>query len=37
MVRLLLFGGESFPETRHIRWNFVSSSKEKFRCCHGAL
>lgn len=27
--RLLLFGGESFPEERHIHWNFVSSSKEK--------
>lgn len=26
---LLLFGGEAFPEERHIYWNFVSSSKEK--------
>ncbi|MEQ6165840.1 pirin family protein [Ekhidna sp. MALMAid0563] len=27
--RVLLFGGEPFPEERHIFWNFVSSSKEK--------
>ncbi|WP_299436287.1 pirin family protein [uncultured Aquimarina sp.] len=26
---LLLFGGQPFPEERHIYWNFVSSSKEK--------
>ncbi|MCL6265924.1 pirin family protein [Flagellimonas myxillae] len=26
---LLLFGGEPFPEDRHIYWNFVSSKKEK--------
>lgn len=26
---LLLFGGDSFPEERHIYWNFVSTSKEK--------
>ncbi|MEM9076270.1 MAG: pirin family protein [Bacteroidota bacterium] len=26
---LLLFGGEPFPEERHIYWNFVSSTKEK--------
>lgn len=26
---VLLFGGEAFPEERHIFWNFVSSSKEK--------
>lgn len=26
---LLIFGGEGFPEERHIDWNFVSSSKEK--------
>ena len=26
---LLLFGGEAFPEERHIYWNFVSSDKEK--------
>jgi redox-sensitive bicupin YhaK (pirin superfamily) len=23
-----LFGGEPFPEERHIHWNFVASSKE---------
>lgn len=28
-TRLLLFGGEPFPEPRHMRWNFVSSSKER--------
>ena len=28
-THLLLFGGEPFPEERHIHWNFVSSSKEK--------
>lgn len=27
--RILLFGGEPFPEERHIFWNFVSSDKEK--------
>ncbi|MEO9869131.1 pirin family protein [Ekhidna sp.] len=27
--RILLFGGEAFPEERHIFWNFVSSDKEK--------
>jgi hypothetical protein len=26
---LLLFGGETFPEDRHIYWNFVSHSAEK--------
>lgn len=26
---ILLFGGEPFPEKRHIYWNFVSSSKER--------
>jgi redox-sensitive bicupin YhaK (pirin superfamily) len=26
---ILLFGGEPFPEERHIYWNFVSHSKEK--------
>ena len=26
---LLVFGGEPFPEPRHIYWNFVSSSKER--------
>ncbi len=28
-THLLLFGGEPFPEERHIYWNFVSTSKEK--------
>ncbi len=28
-THLLLFGGEPFPEDRHIFWNFVSHSKEK--------
>lgn len=28
-THLLLFGGEPFPEERHIYWNFVSSSKHK--------
>ena len=28
-THLLLFGGEPFPEERHIYWNFVSSSQEK--------
>ncbi len=28
-THLLLFGGEPFPEERHIYWNFVSSSREK--------
>jgi len=27
--RLLLFGGQPFPEERHIFWNFVSSDKAK--------
>lgn len=26
---VLLFGGEPFPEERHIYWNFVSHSKER--------
>ncbi len=26
---VLIFGGEAFPEERHIFWNFVSHSKEK--------
>ena len=26
---ILLFGGEPFPEERHIFWNFVSASKER--------
>jgi redox-sensitive bicupin YhaK (pirin superfamily) len=28
-ARVMLFGGESMPEKRHIWWNFVSSSKER--------
>ncbi|MFP2997749.1 pirin family protein [Spongiivirga sp. MCCC 1A20706] len=28
-THLLIFGGEPFPEERHIFWNFVSHSKEK--------
>ncbi|AZQ58135.1 pirin family protein [Maribacter sp. MJ134] len=28
-THLLLFGGEAFPEERHIYWNFVSHDKEK--------
>lgn len=28
-TRLLLFGGQPFPEERHMFWNFVSSSKER--------
>ncbi|MEM6866414.1 MAG: pirin family protein [Bacteroidota bacterium] len=28
-THLLLFGGQAFPEERHIYWNFVSASKEK--------
>ncbi|MEL7222783.1 MAG: pirin family protein, partial [Bacteroidota bacterium] len=28
-TRLLLFGGEAFPEERYLYWNFVSSSKER--------
>ncbi|MCB0642971.1 MAG: pirin family protein [Phaeodactylibacter sp.] len=27
--RLLLFGGQAFPEERFLYWNFVSSSKER--------
>jgi redox-sensitive bicupin YhaK (pirin superfamily) len=27
--RLMLLGGEPFPEERHIFWNFVSSSRER--------
>lgn len=26
---ILIFGGEPFPEERYIRWNFVSSNKDK--------
>ncbi len=28
-TRLLLFGGDAFPEERYLHWNFVSSSKER--------
>jgi redox-sensitive bicupin YhaK (pirin superfamily) len=28
-TRLLLFGGQPFPEERYLFWNFVSSSKER--------
>ncbi|MGY3794705.1 pirin family protein [Aquimarina sp. 433] len=28
-THVLLFGGEPFPEERHIYWNFVSSSKDR--------
>jgi redox-sensitive bicupin YhaK (pirin superfamily) len=28
-TRLLIFGGEAFPEGRYIHWNFVSSQKRK--------
>lgn len=28
-TRLLLFGGQPFPEPRYLHWNFVSSSKER--------
>lgn len=28
-TRLLLFGGEAFPDERFLYWNFVSSSKER--------
>jgi redox-sensitive bicupin YhaK (pirin superfamily) len=28
-VRVLLFGGEPFPEKRHMWWNFVSSDKAR--------
>lgn len=27
-THVLLFGGEPFPEERHIFWNFVASEKE---------
>ena len=26
---IMTFGGEAFPEKRHMWWNFVSSSKER--------
>lgn len=28
-TRLLIFGGQPFPEERFLHWNFVSSSKER--------
>lgn len=28
-TRLLLFGGQPFPEPRYLYWNFVSSSKKR--------
>ncbi len=28
-THLLVFGGDAFPEERHIYWNFVATSKEK--------
>jgi redox-sensitive bicupin YhaK (pirin superfamily) len=28
-TRLMLAGGEPFPETRHIYWNFVSSREDR--------
>lgn len=28
-LRIMLLGGEPFPEERHIFWNFVSSSRER--------
>ncbi|MEN8816154.1 MAG: pirin family protein [Nonlabens sp.] len=33
---VLLFGGEPFPEERHIYWNFVSHSKEKIEAAKQA-
>ena len=35
-THLLLFGGEPFPEERHIYWNFVSSSKDKIEAAKEA-
>ncbi|MFC4220257.1 pirin family protein [Flagellimonas marina] len=35
-TNLLLFGGEPFPEERHIYWNFVSSSKHKIEAAKEA-
>ncbi|MFD2098615.1 pirin family protein [Flagellimonas iocasae] len=35
-THLLLFGGEPFPEERHIYWNFVSSSKAKIEAAKEA-
>ncbi|KQC32477.1 pirin [Nonlabens sp. YIK11] len=33
---ILIFGGEPFPEERHIYWNFVSDSKEKIEAAKEA-
>lgn len=30
-TKLLLFGGASFPEDRHLLWNFASSSKKRLQ------
>lgn len=30
-TQLLIFGGEAFPEERYLKWNFVSSSKERLQ------
>lgn len=30
-TRVLLFGGQPFPEERYLMWNFVSSSKERLK------
>lgn len=35
-THLLLFGGEPFPEERHIYWNFVSHSKDKIEAAKNA-
>ncbi|WP_036384818.1 pirin family protein [Muricauda sp. MAR_2010_75] len=35
-THLLLFGGEPFPEERHIYWNFVSSNKDKIEAAKEA-
>ncbi|RFA25374.1 hypothetical protein CAI21_19255 [Alkalilimnicola ehrlichii] len=34
-ARLLLLGGQAFPEQRHIWWNFVSSSKSRIEQAKG--
>ncbi|NQZ76498.1 MAG: pirin family protein [Ekhidna sp.] len=34
--KILLFGGQPFPEERHIFWNFVSSEKEKIEAAKAA-
>ena len=35
-THLLLFGGEPFPEERHIYWNFVSSNLKKIEAAKSA-